>query len=66
VKRGLLKLTPEFICQQLMLPRGTVIDGATWDIVDRTIVLSVQHDSLSDVPDRHHAPLVMARTTWEA
>lgn len=65
MNRGLLKVTPEFIAERLLLPPGTEIAGTQWDLIDRTIVFDVRHPDLPDTPDREPAVLVNApRMSW--
>ena len=64
MNRALLSITPDMLRERLMLPAGTVIDGATWDPRVRTIVLSVVHPDFPDVPDFHHAPEARIEVRW--
>ena len=64
MKRALLKITPELVAERLCLPNGTTIESATWDPIDRTIILDVRSDVFFDVQRHHVAPYVTYETRW--
>jgi hypothetical protein len=66
MKRALVKVLPEYLVERLSLPDDTDIDGVTWDPSDRTIVLSVRHQDLPDVPERYLAPVVKFKSVWRS
>ena len=64
MKYALCRVTPELMAQCLALPEGSTVDGATWDPIDRTIVLSVQHESFAYVQPGFVPQVVTIRREW--
>lgn len=64
-KRALVGFSTELLEDRLLLPPGTHICGAQWDIETRSVVLEVEHEAFADVPQAQMAPFVRYAARWE-